>query len=388
MAKSGKWDDELCAEHDGSIASFKRLDLQLADITEYKKIFTRESYNFRKIGTISALSLGGAIVLGPCAFLAAPAIGGAVGTAMGLSGIAATNAGLAAIGGGALAAGGLGMAGGAAIVGATGAALGGTLGGVISNSYFGDISGFEIEKVKDGDNPAVLFIDGFLTQKNTVPDDWKQQLEILYPDKAWYYLRWESKKLYDIGKTIGVNVGQATIGKVAAEWAKSATKAGVKKAGPLGVALTALGIVNNPWSVASVKAAQTGVLLSDIISRTQGDYILCGHSLGARVIYYALTSLSTKEEKWIKHVHLLGGAVGNKKKDWEQAANAVDGTIVNYYSEKDMVLSTLFKVGMLFSSVPIGKNVIDVDGVVDVNVTEQVTGHTMYKDRFSLFAKT
>ena len=132
----------------------------------------------------------------------------------------------------------------------------------------------------------------------------------------------------------------------------------------------------------------TGVLLSDIISRTQGDYILCGHSLGARVIYYALTSLSTKEEKWIKHVHLLGGAVGNKKKDWEQAANAVDGTIVNYYSEKDMVLATHFKVGTLFSSVPIGKNVIDVDGVVDVNVTEQVTGHTMYKDRFSLFAKT
>ncbi len=101
------------------------------------------------------------------------------------------------------------------------------MGGVISNSYFGDISGFEIEKVKAGANPAVLFIDGFLTQKKTVPDDWKQQLEILYPDKAWYYLRWESKKLYDIGKTIGAHVGKATIGTVAAGWAKSASKAGV-----------------------------------------------------------------------------------------------------------------------------------------------------------------
>jgi hypothetical protein len=140
MAKSGKWDNELCAEHDGSIASFNRLDLQLVDITEYKKIFIRESRNLKKIGTISALSLGGAISIGPCAFLAAPAIGGVVGAAMGLSGVAATNAGLAAIGGGALAAGGFGMAGGAAILGATGAALGGTLGGVISNSYFGDIS--------------------------------------------------------------------------------------------------------------------------------------------------------------------------------------------------------------------------------------------------------
>jgi len=388
MAKSGKWNNELCAEHDGSIASFKRLDLQLADISEYKKIFKRESRNLKRIGTIYALSLGGAIAIGPCAFLAAPAIGGAVGAAMGLTGIAATNAGLAAIGGGALVAGGFGMAGGAAIVGATGAALGGTLGGVISNSYFGDISGFEIEKVKDGDSPAVLFIDGFLTQKKTAPDDWKQQLKILYPDKAWYYLRWESKKLYDIGKTIGSHAGKATIGIIAAQWVKSASKAGVKKAGPLGVALTALDLVNNPWSVASVKAAQTGILLSDIISRTQTDYILCGHSLGARVIYYTLASLSTKEEKWIKHVHLLGGAVGNKKKDWEQAANAVDGPIVNYYSEKDMVLSTLYKMGTLFSSAPIGKNVIDIGGVVDVDVTEQVTGHTMYKDRFSIFAKT
>jgi hypothetical protein len=365
MAKSGKWDNELCAEHDGSIASFNRLDLQLADIAEYKKIFIRESRNLKKFGTISALSLGGAISIGPCAFLAAPAIGGVVGAAMGLSGVAATSAGLAAIGGGALAAGGFGMAGGAAILGATGAALGGTLGGVISNSYFGDISGFEIEKVKGGANPAVLFIDGFLTQKKTIPDDWKQQLEILYPDKAWYYLRWESKRLFDIGTTIGAHVGKATIGAVAAGWAKSAAKAGIKRAGPLGVALTALGLANNPWTVASVRAAQTGVLLSDIISRTQRDYILCGHSLGARVIYYTLISLSTKEKKWIKHVHLLGGAVGNKKKNWEQATNAVDGVIVNYYSDKDMVLSTLYKVGMLFSSVPIGKNVIDVEGIVE-----------------------
>ena len=64
MAKSGKWNNELCAEHDGSIASFKRLDLQLDDITEYKKIFKRELRDFKKIGTISALSLGGAIAIG------------------------------------------------------------------------------------------------------------------------------------------------------------------------------------------------------------------------------------------------------------------------------------------------------------------------------------
>ena len=74
--------------------------------------------------------LGAAAVVGGGALccvtggLAAPAIGAAVGSAMGLSGAAATSAGLAAIGGGSLAAGGLGMAGGTAVVSGVAAGLG------------------------------------------------------------------------------------------------------------------------------------------------------------------------------------------------------------------------------------------------------------------------
>ena len=86
--------------------------------------------------------LGAAAVVGGGALcfvtggLAAPAIGAAVGSAMGLSGAAATSAGLAAIGGGALAAGGLGMAGGTAIISAVAAALGMTLvGGILTCAY-------------------------------------------------------------------------------------------------------------------------------------------------------------------------------------------------------------------------------------------------------------
>ena len=86
--------------------------------------------------------LGAAAVVGGGALcfvtggLAAPAIGAAVGSAMGLSGAAATSAGLAAIGGGALAAGGLGMAGGTAIISAVAAALGMTVvGGILTCAY-------------------------------------------------------------------------------------------------------------------------------------------------------------------------------------------------------------------------------------------------------------
>ena len=70
-------------------------------------------------GVVAAIALTGG--------LAAPAIGGLIGAAMGLSGAAAVSAGLAALGGGAVAAGGLGMVGGTVVIaGAFGAVGAGT----------------------------------------------------------------------------------------------------------------------------------------------------------------------------------------------------------------------------------------------------------------------
>jgi hypothetical protein len=74
---------------------------------------------------VAASSLGVAAGV-PLLALAAPAIGGVVGTmVMGLHGAAAVNAGLAALGHGALAAGGWGIAGGTSVLMAGGGALGG-----------------------------------------------------------------------------------------------------------------------------------------------------------------------------------------------------------------------------------------------------------------------
>ncbi|MEJ2866928.1 hypothetical protein WCD74_04070 [Actinomycetospora sp. OC33-EN08] len=79
-------------------------------------------------GRVAAAGAAG-IVLGAVTMgYAAPAVGAALGGAMGLSGAAATSAGLAALGGGSLAAGGFGMAGGAAFVAGAGGVLGAGLG--------------------------------------------------------------------------------------------------------------------------------------------------------------------------------------------------------------------------------------------------------------------
>lgn len=389
MAKTGKhWDDRLCAEHSGIIASFKNLDIRLDDITDYKKIFERDSLNIRKITTTGLFTVAGAAVIGPIAFAAAPAIGGALGALLGYSGAVATNVGLATLGGGALAAGGFGMAGGAAVVAATGAMLGGTFGGVISNSYFGNIDGFDIELIKRGTGPKVIFIDGFLTQKNSNPLDWTRSLGMIYPNNPWYYVKWESKRLYDLGSHLGGHGANVSANKLLGAWAAQASKVAAKKAGPTAIALTLTGLVNNPWSVASAKAAQTGVLLADIIARTNGEYILCGHSLGARVIYYALESLKTKDICFIDSTHLLGGAVGNQAEDWEQTAKAVKKKIYNYHSNEDWVLASMYKLGTFFASDPIGRNPIISDHPLIQNhdVTTWVSGHSEYKDNFHKFA--
>ncbi len=388
MAKTGKyWNDTLCAEHSGIIASFEKLNIKLKDITDYKKIFERDSLNIQKIATTGLFSIAGAAIIGPVAFAAAPAIGGSIGAVLGYSGAVATNVGLATLGRGAIAAGGFGMAGGAAVIGATGAMLGGTFGGVVSNSYFGDIDGFYIELIKKGTGKKVIFIDGFLTQKNPNQLDWTRNLGTIYPNNPWYYLRWESKTLYDLGSHLVGHGANASAKKLMETWAAQASKIAAKKIGPTAIILTLTGLVNNPWSTASAKAAKTGTLLADIIARTNDEYILCGHSLGSRVIYYALESLKTKEVYFIDSVHLLGGAVGNQTKDWEQTAKAVKKTIHNYHSDNDWVLATMYKLGTFFSSDPIGRNPITTNDprIKNHDVTAFVSGHSEYKDNFHKF---
>ncbi len=286
------------------------------------------------------------------------------------------------------AAGGFGMAGGTAVIAATGAMLGGTFGGVVSNGYFGDIDGFDIELVKRGTGPKVIFIDGFLTEKTPQASDWMRSAGAIYPNNPWYYVRWESKRLYDLGSHLGGHGANASAKALLETWAAQASKVAAKKLGPTAIALTLAGLVNNPWSVASAKAAQTGVLLADIIARTDDEYILCGHSLGARVVYYALETLRTKNTCFVDTAHLLGGAVGNHSKDWEQSAKAVKKTIHNYHSDNDWILATMYKFGTFFASDPIGRNpIVNSDPrICNHDVTAFVSGHREYKDNFHRFA--
>lgn len=389
-AKSGEgwnWESQFCAVHEGTIAKFPTLNLKLATIGEYRDIFEREDINYKKIGTTAAYTIGGAAVIAPLAFAAAPAIGGAVGSILGLSGAAATNAGLATLGGGALAAGGAGMAGGVAVLTAVGSALGGKLGAVISNSYFGDIKGFEIKKIKHGIEPSIICIDGFLTEKGEKADSWLEPITKIYPENTIYVVRWESKRLLDIGKLCDFEIKKGVGFRAVKTLALRASKKAATKLSPLSAAFTAVNIATNPWSVARIKALQTGALLADIIARTEKKHILVGHSLGARVIYSCLAALKTKEQQYIQDVHLLGGAVNNSISEndeiptnWFNIHKAVSGNIFNYFSQNDDVLKYMYPVGEFFQGEAIGRNKIDSSFIKNIDVSNRISGHSKYKE--------
>ena len=94
--------------------------------TKEDALKAHRNIQWSKVAVYGAL---GFIVVATGGFLAAPAIGSALGAAAGLSGAAATAHGLAILGGGSLALGGAGMAGGLWLVTGVGAAVGLGVGG-------------------------------------------------------------------------------------------------------------------------------------------------------------------------------------------------------------------------------------------------------------------
>ncbi|MBF0100855.1 MAG: DUF726 domain-containing protein, partial [Desulfobacterales bacterium] len=356
------WGSELCAEHNGSIADFEKLNLRLNDLANYEQLFERSKWNWAKGAAITGCMIVSSAVFGPLAYLAAPGIASALGAAgllgtattgtaiSSLHGIALTTASLYALGPG-------GVAGGIAFVSATGVALGAAQGAVISNNYFGEINNFKITKVRDGKGPALIFINGFLSQKNQDASDWIKSVSKRFSANPYYYVNWESSNLYEMGRLIVTSVGGMAFKRVIIDLMVSGNKIFPKLFNTLNWALFASWLISNPWHTSMVKAAMTGILLADLIARTDypDGFILIGHSLGARVIYYLLNALSTKEKSQIQDVYLLGGAVDrNDNEGWEKSLKAVNGKLYNCYSENDDILRFLYTVANLFQSSPIG----------------------------------
>lgn len=209
----------------------------------------------------------------------------------------------------------------------------------------GRISGFGLSKIKDGSGPIVIVINGFLNQNETDTSEWERPLKSIWPDNPWYYLSWESKEINHVIRKTDLNI----------------------------------------WSTAMEKAKTTGKVLGEVLTVHNNEYILCGHSLGARVIYFALDYLTAQNRAYVREAHLLGGAVGSETLKWKKAKKAVTERIVNYRSDNDGVLKYLYSTGTMFEDEPAGRHRIVMRNIVDIDMTSKVGGHSDYKKHFARF---
>lgn len=383
---------QYCAEHRHDIPGFEKAQGSFGELHDYEDFLKYEKPDLSKASKIAAVGLVGLAAGAPLALIAAPAIGGAIGSLGvfgGLTGAAATSHGLAILGGGALAAGGLGMAGGTAVVTAVGAAVGGTLGASVSNAYVREDKSFRIDLLRPGRGGVpVLVASGFLTEGDQEKwGGWKTIVDQRYPDSPVYRVRWGAKELKDFG-AMGASLAGKAGGVAAAKGAAAmATKAGAKLLGQtFATAFTVTDLAKNPWHVAKSRADKTGVIVADLLARTDAEsYVLIGHSLGARVMAVATESLGTKAgPPRIQAAHLLGAAIGAKTNVGALTAS-VEEAVYGYHSTNDSVLKYVFKVAQA------GQNAAGLAGfspashkLVNVDVSDHVASHFEYQSRVQL----
>lgn len=335
-----------CAEHRHDIASFTGGAARLGDLTDFEDLLVFDKRNLAKTTKLAGTILVTAGAMTGVGLMAAPLIGGFIGTTVGgYSGAAATSYGLALLGGGSVATGGLGMAGGTAVVAAAGGGLGGVLGASLTNAYVGQDKSFSIEKLKDGPDVTVIVCSGFLTEGKSGWGDWERIVTERYPDSPVYRVHWGAEELKDLATVLGMNVGKAGATMFVKKAALRASKSAAKVAGPIGGGLIFVDLVRNPWWRARERANKTGAIVSDLIARTDLDeVVLIGHSLGARAMTCAAEALGTnKSAPAVREVHLLGAAIGAVG-EWAPLNHAVQEVAYNYHSREDKILRFFYTV--------------------------------------------
>lgn len=119
------------------------------------------------------------------------------------------------------------------------------------------------------------------------------------------------------------------------------------------------------WNRANNNAREAGEGYTVPILRSlpRRRLTLVGHSLGAKVVYFALQSMDDARELRIGDVALLAGAVhGGSDRDWVKAASRIRGRLVNVYNGRDECLGLKFALGealRLSPGTPCGRSGIE-----------------------------
>lgn len=382
------YNDLLCAEHDGSIASFPALSMQFSDLADAEVIFQNRKTNFRKIYGTAAWCLLSIIVSIPTAGAGAPAIATNLGRIGFLGKVAGTQTAISGLRGAALRSAslkaislGASMKMGVAILTVIGAAVSGVEGAALGNRLHGGIKGFKLLKIKNGGNHAIIYINGFMSESES-SFNWPTNLGPRLNDASQYHLLWESKTLVQVGAALLKS--KVGLGRTLMRWIRATAK-NEGKSFHLNVMGLVQQILGNPFHRAMFNANLTGELLAIILARVPGSkFSIIAHSLGGRVTRSCLESLATiPGAPVVENVFILGGADGNDTVVWEKLTPAVSGKIYNFFSKRDETLKKLYLAANAFMSKPIGAYSIESNlrQIENIDCTDIVEGHLNWKEK-------
>ncbi|KAA8909837.1 hypothetical protein FN846DRAFT_586606 [Sphaerosporella brunnea] len=321
---------------------------------------------------VSAASIAGAALIGVTGCLAAPMVAAGVGSVMGGLGLGATAA-----------AGYLGaLSSSGTLVGALFGAYGGRMSGRVMERYAKEVEDFSflpLQAEGEGRLRVAIGITGWIAEhENEITAPWR----VLGGGVETYALRWEVAALQDLGHALQTILTTYVMGKIKGQIIKRTLLATLYSAlWPLGL-MKAAKVVDNPFSIAKVRAEKAGLVLADaIIHRAQGErpVTLVGFSLGARVIYACLLSMAERGAfGLVENVVLFGAPVPASTDAWKSIRTVVAGRVINVFSSQDYILAFLYRTSSIQLGVA-GLQNVEVDGVENVDVGDRVEGHLKYR---------
>jgi pimeloyl-ACP methyl ester carboxylesterase len=353
-----------------------------ADAETQKRAEENASARRWKVGLAS---VAGAALIGVTGGIATPIVAGASGGLMGTVGLGgvASFLGIFAMKG--------------ALVGSLFGAYGAKMTGTMVDNYAKEVSDFkflpikeewgefgtrEEEEVEGRRLRVTIGINGWLNSKEDARKSWR----VLGQDSGSevFALRYEVEALLQLGNSLQSMVSSYAWSFVKLEILKRTVLATLWSALWPVYLLKMATSIDNPFNMARNRSDKAGEVLADaLINKAQGErpVTLVGYSLGSRVIYSCLTSLAERKAfGLVESVVLIGSPIPSNSSNWRMMRSVVSGKVINVYSENDYILAFLYRATSIQLGVAGLQSISDVDGVENMNLTKEVSGHLRYPD--------
>lgn len=239
----------------------------------------------------------------------------------------------------------------------------------------------ELVKVRDGKLPAVLIINGFLSQSKECSKDWLEVVDELYPNNQVIRVDWKAGNLKEMMFDKGLVPNAPTNGSKAGFAAMLAARANL-----LGMVTTAGAFVVDKvmghWKSAFFETRHVALSLSEYLEQNSDftQCILMGHSLGGRIVRHTLNELTTAN--LVSVAYVFAGAVSSQEDQWQDVFEKhPELKLINCMSMKDSVLKSAYKAGTLWDHEPAGLAPVMVrhTHTLNLDVTEFASGHSDFK---------